>query len=92
VARLAADPDLVWAELAIVVRSDLKGYGIGLVLMQLLIEYARGRGIGTLVGDVLSENTAMLALARHLGFTAGRPDAGVVRVTLPLAPPAPSPA
>jgi hypothetical protein len=53
-----------------------------------LFAYARARGIGALIGDVLEENAAMLALARDLGFTARSEGAGVVRVTLPLTPPA----
>jgi acetyltransferase len=55
---------------AIIVRSDLKGRGIGACLMRLLIDYARARGYGTLIGEVLAENAAMLALARDLGFSA----------------------
>ena len=56
--------------------------------MRLLIDYARARGIGTLFGDVLAENTAMLALTRNLGFTATPQEAGILRVTLPLTGPA----
>jgi len=58
--------------------------------MRLLIDYARSRGIGALVGDVLAENTAMLALARDLGFSAIPQEAGVIRVSLPLTKPSPS--
>src|SRR5688572_25606870 len=86
IARLSADPDNLQAEFAVIVRSDLKGRGIGGLLMGCLIAYARERGIGALVGDVLAENAAMLALARDLGFTAETEDSGIVRVTLPLAP------
>jgi acetyltransferase len=55
--------------------------------MRELIAYARTRDIGTLVGDVLAENSAMLALARELGFTAETEDSGIVRVKLPLTSP-----
>ncbi len=44
VARLAADPDYASAEYAIIVRSDLKGTGIGWALMRHLIHYAEKRG------------------------------------------------
>jgi acetyltransferase len=92
IARLAADPDNLKAEFAVIVRSDLKGRGIGSTLMRLLIDYARARGIGALFGEVLAENRAMLALARDLGFTAAPDEAGIVRVTLPLdRPPADRP-
>jgi hypothetical protein len=56
--------------------------------MRLLIDYARGRGIGTLFGDVLAENSAMLAMTGKLGFSASAQEPGIIRVTLPLTGPA----
>jgi acetyltransferase len=86
VARLAADPDNREAEFAVTVRTDLKGRGIGSLLMRRLLEHARRRGIGRIVGDILQENTMMLALARDLDFRLEpRPDTpGVVRASLSL--------
>ncbi|AMN38522.1 bifunctional acetate--CoA ligase family protein/GNAT family N-acetyltransferase [Rhodoplanes sp. Z2-YC6860] len=55
-------------EYAVLVRSDLKGRGIGWLLMQTLIEYARAEGIRTIQGDVLAENTTMLRMCAELGF------------------------
>jgi acetyltransferase len=86
VSRLAADPDLVKAEFAVLVRSDLKGRGLGRLLLERLIDYARRRGLSTLVGEVLEDNTVMLALCRALGFrvepiAAGH---GAMRATLAL--------
>ena len=72
VARTVCDPDKVEAEYAIVVRSDLKGAGLGRLLFEQLIEHARSRGIGRLAGIVLRENTRMLKLARALGFEEDR--------------------
>jgi acetyltransferase len=69
VVRYAADPDLSRAEYAIALRSDWKGRGLGYLLMNRLIEVARQRRIGELVGDVLRENEAMLRMCRELGFT-----------------------
>jgi acetyltransferase len=37
-------------------------------LMQLMIEYAKSEGLKMISGDVLSENTVMLEMCRHLGF------------------------
>jgi len=54
--------------------------------MTRLIEIARQRHIGELVGEVLRENTAMLQMCRALGFTirADAKDPSLVRVTKPL--------
>jgi acetyltransferase len=68
VARLHADPDYERAEYAILVRSDVKGRGLGWVLMQHLIAYARSEGLSCLKGTVLRENTVMLSMCRELGF------------------------
>lgn len=89
VARLAADPDNRQAEFAVTVRSNLKGHGIGTLLMRRLIDYARQRGIGEIVGDILQENALMLALARDMDFKLEtRTEApGAVRATLRLASP-----
>jgi acetyltransferase len=36
--------------------------------MQMIIEYARSEGLKVISGDVLAENTVMLAMCRSLGF------------------------
>jgi acetyltransferase len=69
VVRLHADANYETGEYAILVRSDLKGRGLGWLLMQLIIEYARAEGLKTIEGQVLSENTTMIAMCRELGFT-----------------------
>ncbi|CAN7716212.1 MULTISPECIES: bifunctional acetate--CoA ligase family protein/GNAT family N-acetyltransferase [unclassified Variovorax] len=87
VARTVSDPDRVEAEFAIIVRSDLKGAGLGKLLFAQLIEHARSREIGRLVGIILRENTRMLNLARAMGFEAdlAEPaDSGVRRVVRTL--------
>ncbi|HYM33239.1 MAG TPA: bifunctional acetate--CoA ligase family protein/GNAT family N-acetyltransferase [Candidatus Cybelea sp.] len=86
VVRVAADPDNDTAEFAIIVRSDVAGRGFGTFLMGSIIDYARSRGIRSLFGDILHENTNMLALCRRLGFTvrAIPEDPSIVRAELPL--------
>ena len=44
VVRIHADYACESGEYAILIRSDLKGYGLGWLLMELMIEYAR-RGV-----------------------------------------------
>lgn len=68
VARVVADPDNIAGEFAIVVRSDLKGQGLGTVLMEALIAYCEGRGLREIAGVALADNVRMHALARRLGF------------------------
>jgi acetyltransferase len=87
VARLAADPDNERAEFAIVVRSDMHRKGIGGFLLARLIDYARGRGIGEMNGEVLSDNAAMLGLCRKLGFETAVVEPGTIRVALRFAAP-----
>ena len=87
VAHFFADPDKLRAEYAIAVRSDWKGRGVGYLLMTRLIDVARQRGVGELVGQVLRENEPMLQMCRELGFAiAPEPaDPAVMLVRKPLA-------
>ena len=66
--RVVADPDNEVAEFAVVVSSTLKGKGLGRLLMQEIIDYARVRGIGTLHGETLADNQRMQHLAQLFGF------------------------
>jgi len=73
VARALADPDNIDAEFGIIVRSDVKGTGLGRLLMTKLIRTLRDQGTHRLVGTVLAANGRMLALAHELGFVSSRP-------------------
>ena len=86
VVRALCDPDNQEAEFGIVVRSDLKGGGLGTRLMNKLIDHLRARGTQRLVATVLRENTRMLELAHDLGFAhdALQPDADTYKLGLPL--------
>jgi len=66
------------------VRQAYARQGLGTQMLQCLIEYARGRGIGELYGQVLADNPGMRALCRKLGFTESLmpEEAGIVRVSL----------
>jgi acetyltransferase len=85
VARAVADPDNVQAEFAVTVRSDLKGKGLGRLLMQKLIRYCRARGTAEMVGEALVENRGILATTAKLGFRHHKePGEDTVRLVLPL--------
>jgi GNAT superfamily N-acetyltransferase len=73
-------------EYAILLRSDLKGRGLGWALMQLIIEYAKSEGLKQMCGQILQENAVMLKMCRELGFkvVAAAQDHGVCDVTLTL--------
>src|SRR5262249_26993839 len=84
--RLHADANYETGEYAVLLRSDLKGRGLGWQLMQLIIEYARSEGIKRIEGQVLADNTVMLQMWRALGFSVGHdPDSGdIMKVVLEL--------
>jgi|AGTN01.3.fsa_nt_gi Acyl-CoA synthetase (NDP forming) len=68
VVRTVTDPDNEKAEFAVLVRSDLKGTGLGKRLLAKMIEYCRARGTDAIVGQVLKDNIRMLKFVEHLGF------------------------
>ena len=74
-------------EYAILLRSDLKGRGLGWALMQLIIEYAKSEGLKRISGQILQENAVMLKMCRELGFLVktDAEDGGVCDVTLVFA-------
>ncbi|MDJ0703602.1 MAG: GNAT family N-acetyltransferase [Leptolyngbyaceae cyanobacterium MO_188.B28] len=85
VVRAIADPDNHSAEFAIIVRSDMKGQGLGRALLERIIRYCRNKGLQELVGEVFAENTAMLNLAQGFGFQRKRTsDPTIVEVRLTL--------
>ena len=85
VARVVADPDNTSAEFAVTVRSDLKGVGLGRIMMEKLIAYCRARGTGEIVGEALPQNARIVAMVKKLGFevTIDRED-GTRRMRLAL--------
>ena len=84
VVRAYADPDNLSAEFAVLVRSDLKGRGLGSILIAKLVRYCRARGIQRMTGEVLADNVRMLHLSIAHGFKVEPARQGTVRVTLEL--------
>jgi len=86
VVRLHADANYERGEYAILVRSDLKGRGLGYLLMQMIIDYARAEGLHAIERQVLGENTAMLAMCREFGFSISPdpsdPDTCIVKLAI----------
>ncbi len=90
VVRLILEPDLWRGEYGIIVRSDLKGKGLGWSLMQRIIAYGRHEGVREITGFVLAENTVMIDMARKLGFElrSAEDEPGAVQLTLKIDQPA----
>lgn len=85
VVRTITDPNNEATEFAIVVRSDLKGQGLGSKLLGKMIAYCKGRGTRRMVGQILRENHRMLELASKIGFQRHHiEDETAVEVTLDL--------
>ncbi len=86
VVRLHANADYDHGEYAVLVRSDLKGRGLGWLLMRLIIEYAGTEGLKKIEGQVMAENIPMLDMCRELGFDIAvdpqDSDTRIVRLTL----------
>ncbi|HWX51079.1 MAG TPA: bifunctional acetate--CoA ligase family protein/GNAT family N-acetyltransferase [Roseomonas sp.] len=85
-AHIACDPDNELAEFAVLVRSDMKGRGLGYGLMSCIIDHARRRGVHKIFGEILRENQVMLKMCGELGFTVQSEgdEYNVLRATLNL--------
>jgi acetyltransferase len=86
VVRLHDDRGGFGGEFAILLRSKLKGHGLGWLMMKHMIAFARQKGLQTVHGQVLAENSTMLMMCAELGFhiTDDPGERGVKVVTLPL--------
>jgi acetyltransferase len=86
VVRLHESSDRKTGEYAILVRSDVKGRGLGWLLMQTIVEYARAEGLTSIEGQVLHDNVTMVSMCRQLGFSVqpDPEDADIVLVRLEL--------
>jgi len=67
-ARIVIEPDGTTADYAVSTRSDAQRRGIGETALRAVLAYAAERGVRTVRGSVLRENTAMRALAKRVGF------------------------
>jgi acetyltransferase len=87
VVRLHDDADGKTAEFAILLRTRLKGHGLGWLMMKHMIANARDKGLAAVRGQVLAENVTMLQMCEELGFHVSDDptERGVKLVTLPMA-------
>ena len=85
--RLHADANHETGEYGILLRSDLKGLGLGWDADALHDRMGQGGGLRVVEGQVLRENTTMLDMCRGLGFSIRNDpdDVDLLIVTLPVA-------
>ena len=69
VATLATGLDAARAEVAVSVRSDLKGKGLSWSLLQHVLAYARAQGVKVVESIETADNYPALDLEREMGFT-----------------------
>ena len=68
------------AEIALIVRSDLKNFGIGEFLLRAVLKHAAHQGLNTLRASVLRDNTPMLRLAMKIRCIFGEAHAETVEI------------
>jgi len=69
VTRFTINPDGESCEFALVVADNMSGKGLGSKLMTALLDAARSKGLKTMEGEVLKNNSSMLHLMTRLEFT-----------------------
>lgn len=85
VTRVISDPDNTDAEFAVLVRSDLKKLGLGRLLLEKMIGYARSHGLKRLTAITMPTNHGMITLAKKLGFSVDvQLEDGIVNLSLML--------
>lgn len=72
------------AEFDILVRTDVKGHGVGFQLMKDVLTRTRERRLTKIVGFIAGDNHAMLLMTSELGFVRDHAEMGTVRVTAML--------
>jgi len=72
VSRYAPNANEDFREMAVTVADDWQQQGIGVLLTDKLVEFARGHGIKRLYSIDLADNTAMRKLAKDIGMRSSR--------------------
>jgi GNAT superfamily N-acetyltransferase len=82
--RLTAEPDV--AECAVTVADEAQGKGLGRILLHVLAELARERGIRTIRAEVLADNAAIRKLLGEVGAVARSSFGETMVLEVPLEP------
>lgn len=85
VVEVWVDPDDVGAEFSVIIDDNCRGEGLGMRLMEEIMQYLTQRGVLQIFSTVLPHNKGMLNLAKRLGFkTRHNLEEGVVEVSKEL--------
>jgi acyl-CoA synthetase (NDP forming)/GNAT superfamily N-acetyltransferase len=77
------NPDVTEAEVSFLVADEMRGHGVGTLLLEHLAALARTQGVRRFTADVLAENGAMIRVFLDAGFQLARHlDRGVVTVEM----------
>ena len=76
------NPSTNMADVAYMIRPEWKGGGLGSALQQTMVEYAKSKGLRGFTADILSENKAMLTLAKKCGTVKMRQSYGAFEVEM----------
>ncbi len=83
VARLILDPSNAHGEIAAVVADAHQGKGLGTKLVDMLIGFAREKGVESIYGIIMPDNLTMIRFCEKLGFTIRRiPDNVIAELKL----------
>jgi len=83
--RLPGEPDV--AEAAVTVVDDHQGRGVGRLLLTVLVEAARERGVRKFRGEVLATNEPMVKLLEAVGASGKPTGEGTLAFDVPIGPP-----
>jgi acetyltransferase len=72
VSRLILEPNKKKGEFAVVVSDKYQAKGLGVKLVDMLIEVAKEKGVESIYGIIMGENLKMIRLCEKLGFTTKR--------------------
>ena len=78
VSRPVLEPNKKRGEFAVVVADRYQGKGLGVKLVDMLIEVAREWEVKAIFGIVMAENVKMISLCEKLGFSTHREQENVV--------------
>lgn len=76
------NPSTNMAEVAYMIRPEWKGVGLGSALQEGMVKYAKSKGLRGFTADILSENKAMLTLAKKCGTANMRASHGAYKVEM----------